>query len=93
MPVNPDAVHRGRAEADVVVGEIMRRPVTVDDALRQRATETVSGTIAVAFETNSAGTVQRRTKVTKLEIKLPDGQLETKDTAETLERRLIPKRP
>jgi hypothetical protein len=26
MPVDPDAVHRARAESDVVIGEIMKKP-------------------------------------------------------------------
>jgi hypothetical protein len=89
MSVDPDAVHRARAESDVVVGEIMRKPVTIDAALRERAKETVSGTISVAFETDSAGSVRRRTKVTKLNIEGPDGQSESETVTETLERRLI----
>ena len=92
MPVDPDAVRRARAESDVVVGEIMNKPVTLDAALRERARETVSGTISVAFETDSAGNVHRRTKVTKLDIKGPDGRSETETVTETLERRLISKR-
>ncbi|TLY83333.1 MAG: hypothetical protein E6K41_01495 [Gammaproteobacteria bacterium] len=43
MPVDPDAVRRGRAESDVVVGEIMNKPVSLDAALRDRATEIASG--------------------------------------------------
>jgi len=92
MPVDPDAVRRARAESDVAVGEIMNKPVTLDAALRERARETVSGTISVAFETDSAGNVRRRTKVTKLDIKGPDGQSETETVTETLERRLISRR-
>jgi hypothetical protein len=91
MPVDPDAVRRARAESDVVVGEIMKKPVTLDTALRERAKETVSGTISVAFEVDSAGSVRRRTKVTKLDIKRPDGR-ETETVIETLERRLISRR-
>jgi hypothetical protein len=92
MPVDPDAVRRARAESDVVVGEIMNKPVTLDAALRERARETVSGTISVAFETDSAGNVRRRTKVTKLDIEGPDGRSETETVTETLERRLISRR-
>jgi hypothetical protein len=89
MPLDPDAVRRARAESDVVVGEIMKKPVTLDAALRERARETVSGTISVEFETDSAGKVRRRTKVTKLDIEGPDGRSETDTVTETLERRLI----
>jgi len=89
MPVDPDAVRRARAESDVVVGEIMNKPVSLDAALRERAKEMVSGTISVTFETDRAGDVRRRTKVTKLDITGPDGRSETRTVTETLERRLI----
>lgn len=89
IPVDPDAVRRARAESDVVVGEIMKKPVSLDDALRERARDIVSGTISVTFETDPAGSLRRRTKVTKLDIKAPDGRSETRTVTETLERRLI----
>jgi hypothetical protein len=92
MPVDPDAVLRARAESDVVAGEIMNKPVSLDAALRKRATEIISGTISVAFETDSAGNVRRRTKVTKLDITGPDGPSESETVTETLERRLISRR-
>jgi hypothetical protein len=92
MPVDPDAVRRARAESDVVVGEIMNKPVSLEAALRERARETISGTISVAFETDLAGHVRRRTKVTKLDITGPDGRTETETVTETLERRLISRR-
>jgi hypothetical protein len=89
MPVDPDAVRRACAESDVVVGEIMNKPVSLEAALRERAREIVSGTISVTFETDLAGTVRRRTKVTKLDITGPDGRSEADTVTETLERRLI----
>jgi hypothetical protein len=89
LPVDPEAVRRARAESDVVVGEIMKKPVTIDEALGQRAKETVSGTISVAFETDASGNLRRRTKVTKLDIKEPDGRSETQTVTETLEKRRI----
>lgn len=92
MAVAPDAVRRARAETDVVAGEIMHKPVTLDAALRERAKETVSGTISVAFETDSAGNVHRRTKVTKLNIKEQNGTSETETVTETLERHLASRR-
>jgi hypothetical protein len=92
MPVDPDAFRRARAESDVVVGEIMKKPVSLDAALGRRATEIISGTISIAFETDSVGNVLRRTKVTKLDIHGPDGPSETQTVTETLERRLISRR-
>jgi hypothetical protein len=92
LPVDPDAVRRARAESDVVAGEIMNKPVSPDAALRERAKEIVSGTISVTFETDPAGDVRRRTKVTKLNITGPYGRSETETVTETLERQLISRR-
>lgn len=92
LPVDPDVVRRARAESDLVVGEIMKKPVSLDAALARRATDIISGTISIAFDTDFAGNVLRRTKVTKLEIKGPDGPSETQTVTETLERRLISRR-
>lgn len=89
LPVDPDGVHRARAESDVVVGEIMGKPVSLDAALAKRAKEVVSGTISVTFELDPAGNVRRRIKVTKLDIAGLDGPSETQTVTETLERRLI----
>jgi hypothetical protein len=92
MPVDPDAVRRARAESDVIMGEIMKKPVSLDTALHERAGEIVSGTISVTFETGPGGNVRRRTRVTKLDIKRPDGRSETQTVTETLERRPIARR-
>ncbi|MEZ0260478.1 MAG: hypothetical protein ACAH80_05675 [Alphaproteobacteria bacterium] len=89
MPVNPAAVRRARAEADVATGELMRKPVSLEDALEAREKEAVSGTVSVEFATDSDGIVNRRTKVTKIEIKEDDGKTEARTSKETLERRFI----
>jgi len=89
MEIDPDAVRRARADSDVAVGEIVRKPVTLDAALRERAKESVSGTISVTFDTDSAGNVRWRTKVTKVETKGPDGRSERQTVTETVERRAV----
>jgi len=89
MEIDPDAVRRARADSDVAVGEIMRKPVTLDAALRERAKESVSGTISVTFDTDSARNVRWRTKVTKVETKGPDGRSESQTVTETVERRPV----
>jgi hypothetical protein len=81
---------RASAETDVAVAQLMGRALSLEEALRERARDTVSGTISVKFDTAGAGEVQRRTTVTKLEIGRPNGLLETQTTTETLERRLVP---
>lgn len=90
LEVDPDAARRARAEADVVLGEISQVPVTLDAALRRRAREQVSGTISVTFDTDAAGNVRRRTKVTRLEARRPDGVSERRTATETVERRRVP---
>jgi len=89
MAVDPDAVRRERAESDVVVAEITRKSLTLDAALRARSAEQISGTIIISFDTDSAGQVRRRTKITRLEIKGADGKSETQTVTETVERRLF----
>lgn len=89
LKVNPVAVRRAWAEADVVIGEILQKPVTLEAALHERAKEQVSGTISVSFETDAAGFVWKRTKVTKLELKRPDGASESRTATETVERHSV----
>jgi hypothetical protein len=89
MEIDPDAVRRARAESDVAVGEMMRKPVTLDAALRERSKESVSGTISVTLDTDARGNIRRRTKVTKAEITRPDGKHESRTATETVERRVV----
>ena len=89
MEIDPDKARRTRAESDVAVGEMMQKPVTLDAALRERAKERISGTISVTFDTDSVGHVLRRTKITKVETKGPEGQSASETVTETVERRLV----
>lgn len=89
LQIDPDAVRRESAEADVAIGEMMRQPVTLDAALRKRMQERVSGTLTVTFETDASGEVRRRTSVTRLKIESPDSGAETRTTTETVERRRV----
>ena len=89
MDISPNVVRRARAESDVAVGEIMRKPVTLDAALSERLKEDVSGTISVTLVTDARGNIRRRTKVTKVEITRPDGRHENRTATETVERRVL----
>lgn len=91
LQIDPDAVRRSRAESDVVIGEITQKPVTLDAAIRERAKEIISGTILVTFDTDSAGNVLRKTKVTKLETKLPSGKTQSDTATEIIERKRLSK--
>ncbi len=92
LTIDPDKIREARAEADLVTAEILRKPLTRDDALRAHSNEDISGTISVTFETDPAGRPRRRTTVTKTVIKLADGKVETRTTTETLTQRLISRR-
>jgi hypothetical protein len=92
MPVDADAVRHARAESDVALGEIMKKPVSLEAALQKRAGEVIYGTISVAIETDPAGNVHRRTKVTTVNAKGLDGHSETQTITETIERRRISRR-
>jgi hypothetical protein len=89
LEVDPDAVRRAKSESDVVVGELMQKPVTLEAALRKRGKETISGTIAITFDTDTEGKPWRQIRVTKLETKRPDGVTETETRTATLEKRLV----
>jgi hypothetical protein len=89
LRLDPDAVRRERAEGDVVAGEILGKPVAIEQAMRERSAENISGTMTVTFELDAAGHAQRRTKVTTLKIKTPHQEPETETVTETLERRNV----
>ncbi|HEY1562895.1 MAG TPA: hypothetical protein VGF71_18685 [Caulobacteraceae bacterium] len=86
LAVDPEAVRRDRAQADVVTAEIMGKPTTLEAAFQARAAEKISGSIDMTFVTDPAGHVRRRTKVIKLHVEGVDGRLETRTVTETLER-------
>lgn len=88
LAVDPDAVRRSRAESDVIVGEIVQDPVTLEAALDARSNESVSGTIEVTFDVDPSGNPTRRTVVTTLETVNADGVRETDRRTVTVERRL-----
>ncbi|HEX8261566.1 MAG TPA: hypothetical protein VF547_01700 [Allosphingosinicella sp.] len=89
MEVDPDVVRRGEAESDVVVAELSGKPVTIDAAARERAKQSVSGTISVTLHADAAGNVTKRTKTVVLKVRKPDGPLEKRTATETVERRFV----
>ena len=86
LEVDPEAVRRARAESDVMAGEIMRTPVTLEASLRERAKESITGTITVTLDADAGGNVWRRTTVTRLTTRRPDGVVESATATETVER-------
>lgn len=89
LEVDADSVRRARAESDVAVGEIMQQPVTLEEALRERSDETISGSVQVTFDVDAAGAPTRRTVVTTLETVDADGVSGTDRSTVVLERRPV----
>lgn len=89
LAIDPKAVQRDRAHADVLVGEILRKPITLEGALAQRAKETVSGTIDVRIDVDADGNLRQLTKITKSQTRDAAGALRRDIVTETLERRLL----
>ena len=93
MELDPEVARRERGENDVVVAELSGENLTVERALEARAKEVVSGTISVTLDIDPAGRLRRLTRITKAEIRYPDGRVETRTGTETLERRRLPAAP
>jgi hypothetical protein len=91
MEIDPEVVSRARAESDVAVGQIMQKPVTLEAALVGRSNEDVSGTVSVTFDTDLAGNIRSRTKVTKVETRGADNRSAVQIVTETTERRPSPR--
>ena len=88
-PLDPDHIRRKRAESDVIVGQILRKPVTSDAALAAQRRDRISGDISEQFDTDSTGRIIRRTTVTTVVTIAPDGMQLTAKTDRTLERRAV----
>lgn len=89
MPLDPSKVRQDFAEADVIVGEILGKPITIGQALLAQTSKQITGTIRLTFETLPSGDVQKRTTVTEMEIRNQNGKTETRMAKEIVMRRLI----
>lgn len=89
MAIDPDAVRRELAEADVALAEMMQKPISLDEAIRVRAQDRISGTIDVVVRRDGQGRARRMTSVTKMRIERPDGLVEIRRAKEALERRRL----
>ena len=86
LAVDPERVRKERADTDLSVAEISRKPLTREAAQRAHADETITGTIVITFDLDSTGQVRRRTKVTTIKIVMPNGKPDTQTITETVER-------
>lgn len=89
MKIDPEKVRRAQAESDVVVAEIMKKPTTLDDALKARAGDLISGTMTITFNVDSTGALRRRVTLTRLQTKRSSGVVEDRTVTETLDRKAL----
>jgi len=93
LKIDPDRVRRDQAQSDVVIGEITKKPVTLENALQARAGDTISGAMTVTLETDDSGNVRRRITLMRLETKRASGDVEDRTVTETVERKPISTAP
>lgn len=74
LPLDADNARRELAESDVVVGEIIGKPISALDAVKSRAETQITGTIEVIFEADLSGIVGKRTTIVHSEQREPGGQ-------------------
>ncbi|MES2095365.1 MAG: hypothetical protein V4459_01260 [Pseudomonadota bacterium] len=86
LQADPATIRRQRAETDIGVAELMRKPLTMEAALKAHETETVTGTIALTFELDPMGRTRRRMRVRTLQIAWPNGRIDTQTVTETVAR-------
>lgn len=75
--LDADATRRELAEADVVIGDLTGKPISVAAAAKKRAETQIRGTVEVTFEADAAGVVERRTIVIHSEQLGPVGEKRT----------------
>lgn len=88
-PVDADQLRLERAESDVVAGDIMGEPKTLEAALEDRAGEQITGTITLTLSVDANGRVTSRTTATQLVITDAEGVVERTTSTQTVERRLL----
>lgn len=89
LPVDVEAARAGLAEADVAIGEMTGKPVSLADALAARRTTEISGTIETIFDAGVDGVVIKRTTISKVRVREADGMTKVSTSRSVLTRRKI----
>lgn len=84
LAVDPAAIRRLRAQTDVGVAELMHKPLTLETALNNHETETITGTITITFDLDATGQALGRTRVKVVQIAWANGRVDTQTVTETL---------
>jgi len=85
--VDPNHVRAARAEAAVIVAEILGKPIELADAQAEQANINYSGTITVRFEISRDRNLMRRIVESSLIIVGIEGGTETEYSKQTVERK------
>lgn len=62
LVVDPNVIRHQQAEADVEIAQILKKPLTLNDALQAQAKQQISGAIEITIETDRDGIVLRRVR-------------------------------
>ena len=87
--LDPERVMQSRAESDVVVGQIVNKPITLETALAAHRNESISGQITERFETDGTGQIVRRTTETTIRSIDNDGKESVATSTRTLEKHTL----
>lgn len=90
VALDADQFRRERAEADVIVGQIMGEPVTFDAAYDARGPEDVEGVIRTTLTIDDAGRIVRRVSTTTVTVTEVGGVTEQSTSTETVQRTTAP---
>ena len=87
--INPEIVRRARAKSDVVAAEVLRKPISLADALKSHSREQISGSIAITFKLDANRSPQQRLDLSTITTEGPDGRKAVRSVRQSLERRLV----
>lgn len=89
MTISADYFHRTNAESDVVVGQIMREPISFEEAYAKRKSEQITGKIKVFLKANADGQVREQTTSIETVKTKVGGEVESGISTETIKRKRI----
>jgi hypothetical protein len=88
-PINPEAVRRERAQADLVAAQVYGKPLKFEDALEAHTGDRIDGTITTRFRIDEAGRVLSRQQVVQLMLVEASGMKMESTVTTTIERQLL----
>lgn len=93
LDIDPDYIRRQNAQADVIVGQISRQPVSFDAALEKQRQRDITGSITVTVNQDRTGNPMCLVRETLIRILSPDGQILNVRKRELIERKLVKTAP